>query len=260
LAATKAAKPAARRVLRPGGPKPVALVFGAGPEKGLGAALARRFADEGHSVVVVGRTRERLESMTRSISVRGGTAIAHVGDATSPADVAAAFDSAEAQGAPDLVVYNVGANRAAGLLETSPELFEALWRQNAFGGFLVGREAASRLLARGRGSILFTGATASVRARPPFAAFAAAKAALRAVAQALAREFGPRGLHVAHFIVDGVIDGEYAATQFPDFFAARGESGRLDPAAIAEAYWNVHRQHASAWSHEIDLRPFAEPF
>jgi len=238
LAATKAAKPAARRVLRPGGPKPVALVFGAGPEKGLGAALARRFADEGHSVVVVGRTRERLESLTRSISARGGTAIAHVGDATSPADVAAAFDSAEARGAPDLVVYNVGANRAAGLLETSPERFEA----------------------RGRGSILFTGATASVRARPPFAAFAAAKAALRAVAQALAREFGPRGLHVAHFIVDGVIDGEYAATQFPDFFAARGESGRLDPAAIAEAYWAVHRQPASAWSHEIDLRPFAEPF
>jgi NAD(P)-dependent dehydrogenase (short-subunit alcohol dehydrogenase family) len=185
--------------------RPVAIIFGVGPEHGLGAALARRFAREGLAVVLVGRTREKLESVAGAIKAAKGAAFARVADATAPADVAGAFDFAASKGALELVVYNVGANRAAGLLDTSPDLFELLWRQNAFGGFLVGREAVSRLLPQGRGSILFTGATASLRARPPFTAFAAAKAALRAVAQGLAREFGPQGLHVAHFVIDGEI-------------------------------------------------------
>ncbi|WP_342394819.1 SDR family NAD(P)-dependent oxidoreductase [Rhodoblastus sp.] len=241
-------------------PRPVAVVFGVGPENGLGAALARRFAREGHVVVLAGRTPEKLEKVASAIAGEGGEAWARVTDATSARDVGAALDFASIQGALDLVVYNVGSNRAAPALDTSAELFESLWRQNALGGFIVGREAAARLLTCGRGSILFTGATASLRARPPFTAFASAKAALRAVAQGLAREFGPRGVHVAHVVVDGVIDGDYAAENFPDLFAAKGAGGRLNSDAIAEAYWAIHRQHPSAWSHEIDLRPFSETF
>lgn len=241
-------------------PARVALVFGVGPERGLGAALARRFAREGLRVVLAGRTPARLELVADSIRQAGGKAHVRVADATWPEEVAEAFDFAATKGALELVVCNVGANHAGSLLDASPELFESLWRQNAFGGFLVGAEAASRLVASGAGTILFTGATASLRARPPFAAFAAAKAALRAVAQGLARECGPRGVHVAHVVIDGVIDGEYAAEAFPEYFAARGAEGRLDPDAIADAYWAIHRQSPSAWTHEIDLRPFGEPF
>jgi NAD(P)-dependent dehydrogenase (short-subunit alcohol dehydrogenase family) len=266
LTGTKGTKrPAAARAANArNAPRPVAVVFGVGPENGLGAALARRFAREGHIVVLAGRTPEKLEKVAGAIAAEGGAAggeaWARVTDATSARDVGAALDFASIQGALDLVVYNVGSNRAAPALDTSAELFETLWRQNALGGFIVGREAAARLLARGRGSILFTGATASLRARPPFTAFASAKAALRAVAQGLAREFGPRGLHVAHVVIDGVIDGDYAAENFPDFFAAKGAQGRLNPDAIAESYWAIHQQHPSAWSHEIDLRPFREIF
>jgi len=262
LARTKATKrrEAAREGEARNAPRPVAVVFGVGPEKGLGAALARRFAREGHIVVLVGRTPEKLERIAKLIAEEGGAAWARVSDATLPRDVAAAFDFASVQGALDLVVYNIGANRAAPALDTSSELFESLWRQNALGGFIVGREAAARLVTRGSGSILFTGATASLRARPPFTAFAAAKAALRAVAQGLAREFGPRGVHVAHVVIDGVIDGDYAAENFPELFAAKGAAGRLNPDAIAESYWAIHRQPPSAWSHEIDLRPFNENF
>jgi NAD(P)-dependent dehydrogenase (short-subunit alcohol dehydrogenase family) len=135
-----------------------------------------------------------------------------------------------------------------------------LWRQNALGGFLVGREAVRQFAPRQRGTILFTGATASLRARPPFLAFASAKAALRAVAQGLAREFGPQGIHVAHIVIDGAIQGEYAATKFADYVRSKGENGLLSVEAIAEAYLVLHRQPASAWTHELDLRPFKEPF
>jgi NAD(P)-dependent dehydrogenase (short-subunit alcohol dehydrogenase family) len=152
------------------------------------------------------------------------------------------------------------ANFAAPALETETKPFEDLWRQNALGGFLVGREAVRRFAPRRRGTILFTGASASLRARPPFMGFASAKAALRAVAQGLAREFGPYGVHVAHIVIDGVIQGEYAAAKFPDYGRSKGENGLLAVDAIADAYWALHRQPASAWTHELDLRPFKEPF
>jgi NAD(P)-dependent dehydrogenase (short-subunit alcohol dehydrogenase family) len=181
-------------------------------------------------------------------------------DASREKDVAALFDRADANGDLKLVVYNVGNNALTPLLQTDASVFEAMWRQNALGGFLVGREAARRMLPRREGTILFTGATASIRARPPFTAFASAKAALRAVAQGLARECGPQGLHVAHVVIDGVIKGDYARGNFPDFVRAKGEDGMLEIDAIAESFWALHRQQSSAWTHELDLRPFKEPF
>ncbi len=237
-----------------------ALVIGVGAASGLGAALARRFAGEGLRVTIAGRTPPRLRAVAEEIAASGGSVAAKVADATSASDVAALFDEADRGGDLELVAYNVGSNVAAPALETTPELFERLWRQNAFGGFLVGREAARHMSQRGRGTILFTGATASLRARPPFLAFAAAKAALRAVAQGLAREFGPAGVHVAHIVIDGVIAGEYAATHFGAYARSKGADGVLGGGDIADAYWALYRQPRSAWTHEMDLRPFKEPF
>ena len=171
------------------------VVVGVGAETGLGAGLARRFAREGLRVVVAGRTRERLRATAASICSSGGSVVVKVADASREADVIALFDEAAGENDLELVVYNVGNNFAAPALETQTKLFEDLWRQNALGGFLVGREAVRQFAPRQRGTILFTGATASLRARPPFLAFASAKAALRAVAQGLAREFGPQGIH-----------------------------------------------------------------
>ena len=168
-----------------------AVVIGVGAEAGLGAALARRFAKEGLRVTIVGRTPERLQTVAEQIDATGGAVAIKVADATCEASGAALFDEVERDGDLELVAYNVGNNIAASTFETTPELFERLWRQNTFGGFLIGREAAQRFSERGTGTILFTVATASLRARPPFLAFAAAKSALRAVALGLAREFGP---------------------------------------------------------------------
>ena len=238
-----------------------AVVVGVGARSGLGAALACRFAQEGLRVVVAGRTAERLEAVVAEIQEAGGMAEPVVTDVTREADVANVFRVATSEEADlELVVYNVGNNVMVPVLQVSPDLFEGIWRQNALGGFLVGREAVRAMLPRRRGTILFTGATASLRARPPFTAFASAKAALRAVAQGLAREFGPQGLHVAHVVIDGVIGGDYARRTFPDFVQAKGDDGLLEPDAIADAYWALHCQRSSAWTHELDLRPFKEPF
>ena len=157
-------------------------------------------------------------------------------------------------------MYNAGNAHFGKLLEVDFEAFEKTWRVGCLGGFLVGQEAARRMLERGEGSILVTGATASLKARPPFMAFAAAKFGLRAVAQGMARELGPEGIHVAHFIIDGVIDGDQVNTKVPDLRDRLGEGGMLSPEAIADVYWHVHRQHKSAWTHEVDLRPFKETF
>ncbi len=237
-----------------------ALVIGVGAETGLGAGLARRFAREGLRVIIAGRTEERLRVVAASIGTSGGSVLVKVANASREADVNALFDEAAGENDLELVVYNVGNNFAAPALETQTKLFEDLWRQNALGGFLVGREAVRRLAPHQKGTILFTGATASLRARPPFLAFASAKAALRAVAQGLAREFGPQGVHVAHIVIDGVIQGEYAATNFSGFVRSKGKNGLLSVDAIADAYLMLHRQPVSAWTHELDLRPFKEPF
>ncbi len=232
-----------------------ALVVGVGAETGLGAGLARRFARERLRVVIAGRTEERLHAAAASIRSAGGSVVVKVADASREADVIALFDEATGENDLELVVYNVGNNFAAPALETQTRLFEDLWRQNALGGFLVGREAVRRLAPRQRGTILFTGATASLRARPPFLAFASAKAALRAVAQALAREFGPQGVHVAHIVIDGVIQGEYAAINFSDYVRSKGENGLLSVDAIADAYLALHRQLLGAWT--LRTRPAA---
>jgi NAD(P)-dependent dehydrogenase (short-subunit alcohol dehydrogenase family) len=236
-------------------------VVGVGPSRGTGAAAARRFAREGLHVFLAGRTAERLEALAKEIEAAGGRATALVADATRPEDVARLLDRAQGAGASlDLVLYNAGNNRLRPLLEMSDAFFEDTWRLVCFGGFLVGRETARRMLPQGSGTILFTGATASLRARPPFTAFASAKAALRALAHGMAREFGPRGLHVAHVVIDGGIDGDQLNSAFPQFKEQRGSDGMLQPDAIADAFWSLHAQHPSAWTLELDLRPYKEPF
>ncbi len=238
----------------------IALVAGVGSSNGLGAALARRLAREGLLVVIAGRTEERLEKVAAEIIAARGKAVAVAADVASEKDVIRLLGVAEESGHLDLVVYNAGGNAASSLLQLKRSEFEFLWKQSALGGFLVGREAIRRMLPLRQGTVIFTGATASVRARPPFTAFASAKAALRAVAQGFAREFGPQGIHVAHVIIDGVIRGDYAQTRFADLARSKGKDGLLEPEAIADAYWALHRQSKTAWTHELDLRPFKEPF
>jgi NAD(P)-dependent dehydrogenase (short-subunit alcohol dehydrogenase family) len=237
-----------------------ALVFGAGASAGVGGAVCRRFAREGLTVIAVGRTQEKLEKLTAEIRGAGGRASGFAADVTSAADMARAFDMVEKEvgGPPTIVVYNAGNMAAGSIAEMTDEFFEAAWRVCSFGGFLCGREVAKRMVPGGRGTLIFTGATASMRARPPFTAFASAKAAERALAGGLAREFGPKGVHVAHVIVDGVIDGDLVNTRIPQIKQNLGAEGMLSPDAIADAYWTLHKQHRSAWTFELDLRPFKE--
>jgi NAD(P)-dependent dehydrogenase (short-subunit alcohol dehydrogenase family) len=244
--------------------KPTAVVIGVGAEQGLGAASCRRFAREGHHVLVAGRTSANIEQVVRTIAHAGGSAEAVLTDATREGDVVALFDRALAPGEGfdpvDLVVFNAGNNRRIDFRESSAEAFEDFWRVGCLAGFLVGREAARRLLPLGRGTVIFTGASASLRGKPGFAHFAAAKAGLRMIAQSMAREFGPQGIHVAHVVIDGGIHGHRLLSRAPDLIKQRGEDGLLSPDAIAETYWSIHRQPATAWAHEVDLRPYKEPF
>jgi NAD(P)-dependent dehydrogenase (short-subunit alcohol dehydrogenase family) len=243
-----------------GVPPATALVVGVGAARGLGAALCRRFAAEGLHVFACGRTAAKVAAVVQAITASGGRAEAAVGDATREEDVAAVFERAERSAPLEIVVYNAGLNRKGDFRTLAAAEFEEAWRIGCFGGFLVGREAARRLVPRGRGTVLFTGASASLRGRPGFAQFAAAKAGLRMVAQAMAREYGPAGVHVAHVVIDGGIDGERLRERFPEAARERGEGGLLALDALAEAYWQLHRQPRTAWSHEVDLRPFKEPF
>jgi NAD(P)-dependent dehydrogenase (short-subunit alcohol dehydrogenase family) len=238
-----------------------AIVMGVGATQGLGAALCRRFAREGLHVLVAGRTSAKVDSVAAEIRSGGGEATPIVADTLNPADVAAVFDAAQsAGGVPDLAVYNVGNNQMRPLLEMDDAFFEDVWRVCCFGGFLFGREAASRMVDAGGGTLLFTGATASLRARPPFTAFASAKAALRALVHGMAREFGPQNLHVGHVIIDGVINGDIVNTRFPQLKERLGDDGMLSVDAIADAYWMLHAQHPTAWTLELDVRPYKENF
>ncbi len=243
--------------------KPVsaALVVGVGPERGLGATLARHFSQQGLQVYIAGRTQSKLLNVVDTIEKSGGKAVPFVADITSEKQVANVFNAINESGIPlEIVVYNVDSNLPMPILEMPPETFELLWRQNCLAAFLLGRAAIQAMLPQGRGSLFFTGATASLRARPPFTGFAAAKAGLRALAQGLAREFGPQGIHVVHAVIDGVIDGDRAEAQFPDYYQSKGKEGLLQLDAIAETYWAIHQQHHSAWTHELDLRPYQESF
>jgi NAD(P)-dependent dehydrogenase (short-subunit alcohol dehydrogenase family) len=236
-----------------------ALVVGAGP--GLGGAVARRFAREGYVACVVRRKEADLEPLCAEIEARGGNALAFGVDARNEDEVVALFDRIEREVAPvEVAVHNIGANVSFPIREMTTRVYFKVWQMGCLSGFLVGREAARRMVPRGRGTILFTGATASLRGRRGMAAFAGAKSALRALAQSMARELGPEGVHVAHVIVDGAIDMPWIRENFPQIVEERGEGALLQPDAIAESYWQLHRQPRSAWTHELDLRPHIEPW
>lgn len=236
-------------------PQPCTCIVGAGP--GLGAALARRFVDGGHVVALLSRSAGHRDAIVARVAEHGGGARGFECDATDPASVGKAFSRVrEALGDPEVLVYNAGMFAVGGLLELDPERFESAWRVNCFGGFLCAREVAAAMQKRGRGTLLFTGATASLRGGARFAGLAVGKFGLRALAQSLARELGPQGIHVGHVVIDGQIGSDAAHARAP----ARGAETFLDPAAIAETYWQLYAQPRSAWTLELDLRPHVEPF
>ncbi len=235
------------------------LVVGAG--EATGAAIARAFAREGLVACVSRRPRHAgdLEALAASIRADGHDARAFPADARDEDAMIALFDQIEKDVAPlEVVVFNIGANVRFEVTETTAQVYRKVWEMAAFAGFLTGREAARRMLPRGRGTILFTGATAAVRGAAGFSAFAGAKHALRALAQSMARELGPRNIHVAHVIVDGAIDTDFIAGLVPDIGALRAEDAVLSPAAIAANYVWLWKQPRSAWTHELDLRPWKE--
>lgn len=239
---------------------PSAIIVGVGAEQGLGAALCRLLASKGYHVIIAGRTPAKIDKVVETIKASGGKAEAIETDATDEAAVVRLFEHAfkarDGIAAPDFIVFNAGINRPIGFRDLTAAQFEEFWRICCFGGFLVGREAARHLTPLGRGTVIFTGASASLRGKAGYAQFAAAKAGLRMISQSMAREFGPLGLHVAHTIIDGGIDGERLRSRRPDMDA----SGLLNIDAIAESYWHIHRQHPSAWTQELDLRPYKENF
>jgi NAD(P)-dependent dehydrogenase (short-subunit alcohol dehydrogenase family) len=242
--------------------KPTAVVVGVGAEQGVGAAVSRRFAKEGYHVLVAGRTPAKIDQVVRAIASAGGSAEAVPADATQEAQVIALFDRAMAPGKgfdpADVVVFNAGNNQMIDFREVTAQLFEDFWRVGCFAGFLVGREAARRLVPLGRGTVIFTGASGSLRGKAGFAQFAAAKAGLRMISQSMAREYGAKGVHVAHVVIDGGIDTPFIQEMFPERYALKDQDGILNPDAIAENFWTLHCQQRSAWTHELDLRPWME--
>jgi len=237
-------------------PKAV-LVVGAGDA--TGGAIARRFAREGYIACVTRRQADKLTSLVERIQADGGQAVAFGTDARDEAATVAMVQKIEAEIAPiEVAVFNIGANVRFNVTDTTERVYRKVWEMGALAGFLMGREAAKVMAPRGRGTILYTGATASLRGGAGFAAFAGSKHALRALAQSLARELGPQGVHVAHVVIDGAIDTAFIAQNFPERYALKDQDGILNPDHIAEAYWQLHRQPRSAWTHEMDLRPWTE--
>ena len=233
----------------------VAAVLGVGP--GLGAAVAQRFAREGFAVGLMARGEESLAAAREEVEGSGGTALAVTADATDATSVTSAFDRVrEELGAPEVFVYNAGAFQMGGILELSPEQFDDCFRANCSGAFYGAQQVLPAMVERGRGTIILTGATAALRGSARFAALATGKFGLRALAQSMAREFGPQGIHVAHVIIDGQINTPRLREDQPD----REESTTLSPEAIAETYWQLHAQDPTAWTLELDLRPALESF
>jgi NAD(P)-dependent dehydrogenase (short-subunit alcohol dehydrogenase family) len=233
----------------------VVIVVGVGP--GLGAALVRRFAQGGHAVAMIARSREFMDQLAAEVNAAGGrtlAVIANVGDAE---QIARAFDTVRAKlDAPEMLLYNAGSGNWGTITEITPQQYEESWRTNAYGAFLCAKQAVSDMIAKRRGVMLFTGATAGVKAGAKSAAFGPAKFAVRGLAQSLARDLGPRGIHVAYVNVDGIIDIPHIRTRMPSL----KDEDLLQPAAIAEAYWSLANQHPSAWTQELDVRPFKEKF
>lgn len=238
-----------------------AIVIGVGPHEGLGAAVARKAGGQGFHTFVAGRTFEKVKAVADAIVDAGGTATPVQCDATEEEEVIELFRKAEAVGPVELAVFNAGNNMAGNLVGMKAEYFERCWRIVCFGGFLFAREAAAVMSPRGQGTIIFTGASASMRGRAGFAAFGSAKGALRILAQSAAKELGPQGIHVGHVVIDGGIGGEKLKTMAPEYAAKRGEEGRLiDIDGIADIYMYLHAQKRAAWSFEIDVRTHNEPW
>jgi NAD(P)-dependent dehydrogenase (short-subunit alcohol dehydrogenase family) len=236
----------------------VALVIGAGDA--TGGAVARRFAREGFFTCVTRRHGDKLVPLVRRIEEQGGKARAFGSDARREEEVGALFETIEREIGPiEVVSFNVGGNVRFPIRETTTRVYTKVWEQSALSGFFAGREAAKVMVPRGHGTILFTGATASVRGGPGYAAFAGAKHALRALAQSMARELGPEGIHVAHVVVDGAIDTDGHQQRLGDTYEAKKAADAiLNPESIAENYWMLHKQPRDAWTHELDLRPWSE--
>ena len=235
-----------------------ALIMGAGDS--LGAALAKRFAREGMQVCVARRNAEQLAPLVEQIRAAGGTAHAFGCDARKEDQVVALFEQIEKEIGPlGIVVFNIGANVQFNIRETTAQKYYKVWEMACFAGFLTGREAATHMAPRGQGTIFFTGATASIRGAEGYAAFAGAKHGLRSLAQSMAREFGRQGLHVVHPVIDGPIDTPFVRERFPELVAQRPADGLLAPDDIADTYWFLHNQKRSAWTFELDIRPYLEP-
>ena len=224
-----------------------------------GGAIAKRFAAGGYTACVTRREPDRLEPLLQAIRDAGGAAHGFGSDARKEDEVIALVERIEREiGTIEVLVINIGANVPCSVLEESARKYFKIWEMACFGGFLNGREVAKRMVTRGRGTIIFTGATAALRGSANFAAFAGAKHALRALAQSMARELGPQGVHVAHVVVDGAIDTEFIRSTFPERYALKAQDGILNPAHIAENYWHLHQQPRDAWTFELNLRPYME--
>ena len=236
-----------------------ALIVGAGDA--TGGAIAKAFAREGYTACVNRRARnaDQLEALAQSIRDEGLTAQAYPGDARIEEEVVAMVDAIERDVGPiEVAVFNIGANVRFNVTDTTAQVYRKVWEMAAFAGFLMGREVAKRMTERQTGTIIFTGATASIRGSAGFSAFSGAKAALRMLAQSMARELGPQNIHVAHVVIDGGIDTEFIRSIRADFEEAKAADKVLSPDAIAAQYVALHQQHRSAWTHELDLRPWGE--
>jgi len=249
----------------------VCLVIGAGDA--TGGAVAKRFAREGYVACVTRRTLYKLQPLLIQIQQAGGIAHGFASDARKEDEVIALIEHIESSIGPiEVLVFNIGANSPNSVLTETARRYMKMWEMACFAGFLNGREVAKRMVSRleqrdqhingvtPKGTIIFTGATASLRGSANFAGFSGGKMALRGLAQSMARELGPMGIHVAHTIIDGAIDTEFIQTLFPDRYALKDQGGILNPDHIADAYWMLHQQPRDAWTHELDLRPYMEKF
>jgi NAD(P)-dependent dehydrogenase (short-subunit alcohol dehydrogenase family) len=233
----------------------LAAVLGLGPA--LGASVARRFAKEGFSVALMARSPSSLASVQAEIEAAGARALSVPTDATDPESVKKGFEQVRTElGTPDVLVYNAGAFQFGGILEVTPQQFDDCWKANCAGAFYAAQQVLPDMLERGRGTLLFTGATAALRGSARFSLLAVGKFGLRALSQSIAREFGPRGIHVAHVVIDGQIDTPRMREAQPE----RDASTLLSPDAIADAYFQLHTQSPTAWTLELDLRPAVEKF
>lgn len=238
-------------------PGRVALIIGAGDA--TGGAIAKRFAREGYIACVTRRSADKLAPLVDEIRQAGGQAQGFSSDARKEEEVIELIDRIEREVGPiEVMVFNIGANVPSSILDETARKYFKIWEMACFSGFLNGREVARRMVQRERGTIVFTGATASIRGSSGFAAFAGAKHALRALAQSMARELGPRNIHVAHVVIDGAIDTEFIRTNFPERYALKDQDGVLNPEHIADTYWFLHQQPRDAWTHELELRPWME--